>query len=160
MAAEQRRDPLIREQAAATLRWLEAPGHQLLMFDQAEYPGLLSELSDAPPLLFVEGDPDHHHQVAPDHLGVEQRHVAVNHAFFLQPAHPPQRGGGGQPDFVGQLGVGDAGVALEDSQDLAVGRVEFGQGTAAGHIERTITQNRATGLLVRPQTAHLPAIEK
>ncbi|MBU1332957.1 MAG: DNA-processing protein DprA [Gammaproteobacteria bacterium] len=55
--ADARRDPSIRERAQATLAWLDAPQHHLLMWDAPTYPGLLAELSDAPPLLFVAGDP-------------------------------------------------------------------------------------------------------
>ncbi|WP_068828801.1 DNA-processing protein DprA [Pseudomonas sp. BMS12] len=55
--AEPRRSADIRERAAAALRWLEQPGQSLLMWDDLNYPGLLAELSDAPPLLFVAGDP-------------------------------------------------------------------------------------------------------
>lgn len=55
--AELRRSAEIREQAAAALRWLEQPGQSLLMWDSSTYPGLLAELSDAPPLLFVAGEP-------------------------------------------------------------------------------------------------------
>jgi DNA processing protein len=39
------------------LAWLEQPGQHLLMWDQPEYPALLAEIADAPPLLFVAGDP-------------------------------------------------------------------------------------------------------
>lgn len=55
--ADARRSPAIRERAAASLKWLDAPGHHLLMWDDPNYPGLLDELSDAPPLLFIDGDP-------------------------------------------------------------------------------------------------------
>ncbi len=55
--AEPRRSAEVRERAAAALAWLEAPKHHLLMWDDPSYPGLLAELSDAPPLLFVAGDP-------------------------------------------------------------------------------------------------------
>lgn len=55
--AEPRRSASIRESAAAALAWLEQPGHHLLMWDDPGYPALLAELPDAPPLLFVEGDP-------------------------------------------------------------------------------------------------------
>lgn len=54
--AEPRRSAPIRERAAAALAWLEQPGQHLLMWDDAQYPALLAELSDAPPLLFVAGD--------------------------------------------------------------------------------------------------------
>jgi DNA processing protein len=56
--AEARRSPEVREQAAAALAWLEQPKHHLLMWDAPEYPGLLAELDDAPPLLFVAGAAD------------------------------------------------------------------------------------------------------
>ena len=55
--AEPRRSAEIREQATTALRWLEQPRQSLLMWDDPAYPALLAELSDAPPLLFVAGDP-------------------------------------------------------------------------------------------------------
>ncbi|MGL4316003.1 MAG: DNA-processing protein DprA [Pseudomonas sp.] len=55
--AEARRSPAIRERAARALSWLEQPGQQVVMWDAANYPALLAELSDAPPLLFVAGNP-------------------------------------------------------------------------------------------------------
>ena len=55
--AESRRSPEIRERAAVALAWLEAPGHHLLCRGDSTYPALLAELVDAPPLLFVAGDP-------------------------------------------------------------------------------------------------------
>lgn len=55
--AEPRRSAEIRERAAATMAWLEQPDHHLLAWDDPRYPALLGELPDAPPLLFVEGDP-------------------------------------------------------------------------------------------------------
>ncbi|MGE8496973.1 MAG: DNA-processing protein DprA [Pseudomonas sp.] len=57
VCADARRSSKVRECAAQALAWLEAPGQQVLMWDDPTYPGLLAELSDAPPLLFVEGDP-------------------------------------------------------------------------------------------------------
>ncbi|WP_371261971.1 DNA-processing protein DprA [Pseudomonas sp. ML96] len=53
--AEVRRSEDIRERATAALRWLEQEGQSLLMWEDADYPALLAELSDAPPLLFVAG---------------------------------------------------------------------------------------------------------
>ena len=55
--AQARRSPQVRDGASAALRWLERSSHHVLLHDQADYPALLSELSDAPPLLFVAGDP-------------------------------------------------------------------------------------------------------
>ena len=55
--AEPRRAPAIRERAAQALSWLAQPGHHLVMWDEPGYPGLLAQLPDAPPLLFVDGDP-------------------------------------------------------------------------------------------------------
>jgi len=53
--ADQRRSESVRLQASAALSWLEQPDQQLLMWDNPAYPGLLAELDDAPPLLFVAG---------------------------------------------------------------------------------------------------------
>ncbi|HSC84543.1 MAG TPA: DNA-processing protein DprA [Pseudomonas sp.] len=57
VCADARRSAVVRERAAQSLAWLEQPGQQVLMWDDARYPALLAELSDAPPLLFVAGDP-------------------------------------------------------------------------------------------------------
>jgi len=57
ICAEQRRSESIREQARAALQWLDEPDQQVLMWDDPAYPALLAELADAPPLLFVAGDP-------------------------------------------------------------------------------------------------------
>ncbi|MGE8152058.1 DNA-processing protein DprA [Pseudomonas vancouverensis] len=55
--AEARRSAEIRDGASHTLAWLERQGQNLLMWDQSDYPALLAQISDAPPLLFVAGDP-------------------------------------------------------------------------------------------------------
>ncbi|MBT8767354.1 DNA-processing protein DprA [Metapseudomonas boanensis] len=55
--AESRRSPEIRERAAAALAWLKVRGHHLLCWGDPAYPALLAELVNAPPLLFVAGDP-------------------------------------------------------------------------------------------------------
>lgn len=57
VCADARRSAEVRECAGQALAWLEQPGHSLLMWDDPSYPGLLAELSDAPPLLFIDGDP-------------------------------------------------------------------------------------------------------
>jgi DNA processing protein len=55
--AEARRAVEVRDGASHALAWLERPGQHLLMWDQPDYPALLAEISDSPPLLFVAGDP-------------------------------------------------------------------------------------------------------
>jgi len=57
ISAEARRSHEVREGASAALAWLACPGQHLLMWDQPEYPALLAQIDDAPPLLFVAGDP-------------------------------------------------------------------------------------------------------
>ncbi len=51
--------------------------------------------------------------------------VAGDHAGAFQPAHAVGAGRGRQPDLLGQVGDGDASVALKDVQDLAVDTVEL-----------------------------------
>ncbi|WLH52037.1 DNA-processing protein DprA [Pseudomonas tolaasii] len=57
VSADARRSAEIRDGASAALAWLECPAQHLLMWDSPDYPALLSEIEDAPPLLFVAGDP-------------------------------------------------------------------------------------------------------
>ncbi|WP_447901975.1 DNA-processing protein DprA [Pseudomonas serbica] len=57
VCCEARRAPVIRDGASHALAWLERQGQHLLMWDQPDYPALLAQISDAPPLLFVAGDP-------------------------------------------------------------------------------------------------------
>jgi DNA processing protein len=57
VCAEPRRSVEVRERARAALQWLEEPGQHVLMWDDPRYPALLAELADAPPLLFVAGEP-------------------------------------------------------------------------------------------------------
>jgi len=57
VAANARHDSIVRDAATAALRWLEGPDHHLLAFDSPDYPALLNEISNPPPLLFVAGKP-------------------------------------------------------------------------------------------------------
>ena len=41
----------------ASLRWAEQPGAHLIALDDPRYPAALNEIPDAPPLLYVRGDP-------------------------------------------------------------------------------------------------------
>ncbi|MGC5701640.1 DNA-processing protein DprA [Pseudomonas sp. NFXW11] len=52
-----RRSAQVRDDARHALAWLEPAAQHLLMWDQPGYPPLLAQLDDAPPLLFVAGDP-------------------------------------------------------------------------------------------------------
>ncbi|MBT2371464.1 DNA-processing protein DprA [Pseudomonas fluorescens] len=57
VCSEARRSQEVRDGASAALAWLERPAQHLLMWDLPDYPALLAEIADAPPLLFVAGDP-------------------------------------------------------------------------------------------------------
>jgi DNA processing protein len=46
------------EGVAADLAWCETPGQALLFAGDSDYPPLLREIADAPPLLFLKGDAD------------------------------------------------------------------------------------------------------
>ena len=54
--ADARRHPDIRDGASLALAWLQRPGQHLLMWDDPDYPALLAEIPDPPPLLFIAGD--------------------------------------------------------------------------------------------------------
>ena len=55
--ADSRRDESTRDAVTQALAWLEQPQHQVLHLGSADYPALLAEISDPPPLLFVSGNP-------------------------------------------------------------------------------------------------------
>lgn len=57
VSADARRSPQVRDGASEALAWLDRPAQHLLMWDQPDYPALLAQIDDAPPLLFVAGDP-------------------------------------------------------------------------------------------------------
>ncbi|MBF6027816.1 DNA-protecting protein DprA [Pseudomonas sp. P115] len=57
ISADARRSHEIRDGASEALAWLTRPAQHLLMWDQPDYPALLAQIDDAPPLLFVAGDP-------------------------------------------------------------------------------------------------------
>ncbi|WP_449101898.1 DNA-processing protein DprA [Pseudomonas extremaustralis] len=57
ISAEARRSPEVRDGASVALAWLEQPAQHLRMWDEPDYPALLAQIDDAPPLLFVAGDP-------------------------------------------------------------------------------------------------------
>jgi len=44
---------------ASDLDWLAQDQHHLISFNDARYPGLLKQIVDPPPLLYVHGDPDY-----------------------------------------------------------------------------------------------------
>ena len=56
-SSEARRSPELRAASSAAMAWLERPAQHLLMWDDIRYPALLREIDDAPPLIFLAGDP-------------------------------------------------------------------------------------------------------
>ena len=58
--AETQQDALARPDRAALAHgraWLDAPGHRLLAWHDADYPALLRRIASPPLMLFVAGDP-------------------------------------------------------------------------------------------------------
>lgn len=55
--ADSRRDDATRATVEHALAWLEQPQHHLLHLGSPDYPALLAQISDPPPLLFVAGEP-------------------------------------------------------------------------------------------------------
>jgi len=56
--AQARQESGASEQIAATQAWLEQPGNHFIPLTDPRYPQQLLEISDAPPWLYVKGDPD------------------------------------------------------------------------------------------------------
>lgn len=54
-AVERLLTPVAPDSLARTLAWLEQPGHDLLAWDDADYPQALLELGHAPPVLYFTG---------------------------------------------------------------------------------------------------------
>jgi DNA processing protein len=50
--------PIVAERYAATRAWLDAPEHELIAWDDADYPRALLDIGDAPPVLFHVGRRD------------------------------------------------------------------------------------------------------
>ncbi|WP_433692769.1 DNA-processing protein DprA [Herbaspirillum seropedicae] len=49
--------PAVRAQIAATLAWLQQPGHAILTLADSRYPPALLDIADPPLLLYLRGDP-------------------------------------------------------------------------------------------------------
>lgn len=58
LSSDARRSPDIRDGASAALAWLEHPAQHLRTWDDLDYPALLAEIADPPPLLFIAGNPN------------------------------------------------------------------------------------------------------
>lgn len=72
---------------SADLRWLEAKDHHLILWGDPDYPGLLNEIANPPPLLFIRGDKSilNHPQLAivgsrnPTRGGLENARAFASH---------------------------------------------------------------------------------
>ena len=49
-SSEARRNPEVRDGASAAMRWLEGCKQHVLLHDQPDYPALLAEIKDPPPV--------------------------------------------------------------------------------------------------------------
>ena len=76
-------------------------------------------------VLTVEGDLDEDRGSEPDPLAVDRRVVATDDAGVLKSANAAQTGAGGEVDPFGDGGVCHAPVALEQGDDLLVGRIKI-----------------------------------
>jgi hypothetical protein len=56
---------------------------------------------------------------------IQQRHAALDHPGFHQPAHAAQRRGGRSQRTFGQFLVGQSGIGLKQFKQADVGRVEI-----------------------------------
>jgi DNA processing protein len=88
--------------AEADLRWLEADDHHLLALGEPDYPALLAEIPDPPPLLFVHGDP---------------RALSLPQLALVGSRNPTSTGQRAAHDFAAHL----AGAGLAITSGLALG---------------------------------------
>ena len=49
-------DPKVDERVERTLAWLSEPGHEMFAWGDAEYPPLLLQIPDSPPVIYVMGE--------------------------------------------------------------------------------------------------------
>ncbi|BAN45754.1 DNA-processing protein DprA [Metapseudomonas resinovorans] len=138
--AEPRRSPQIRDAAARALGWLKQPGQHLLCWDAPDYPALLAETANAPPLLYVAGDPSLLER--PQLAIVGSRRAS---AAGLDTARAFAR------SLVGGGFVVTSGLALGIDGAAHLGALEAGGGTVAvlGTGLEHIYPNRHRGLAAR-----------
>ncbi len=84
-----------------------------------------AEGGDGGGLVVAQLDADEGLQAEAEALGVDLGAVAGDHPLALQPLHAAQAGRGREVDPLGQLGIGQAGAALEFGQQQQVGAVEL-----------------------------------
>lgn len=90
------------ETVAADLAWCETPGNALLTLNDADYPLLLREITDPPPLLFLKG---------------EASLLALPQVAIVGSRHPSLSGKADAQAFAGEL----AGVGLTITSGMARG---------------------------------------
>ncbi|MFJ3486664.1 DNA-processing protein DprA [Pseudomonas sp. NPDC090202] len=118
-SAEARRSPEVRDGASAALAWLERPGQHLLMWDDPDYPALLAEIADPPPLLFVAGNRD---LLDRPQLGMVGSRRASRPAMDTAAAFARSLGGAGFVITSG-LALGIDGAAHQGALDVGAGTI-------------------------------------
>lgn len=118
-SAEARRSPQVRDGASAALAWLERPGQHLLMWDDPDYPALLAEIADPPPLLFVAGNRD---LLDRPQLGMVGSRRASRPAMDTAAAFARSLGGAGFVITSG-LALGIDGAAHQGALDVGAGTI-------------------------------------
>lgn len=77
-------------------------------------------------LLPVQGDLHEDRCAAAQRRRADQRHIAFDHAFILQPFQAAMTGGWRQADMVGKVGHADPTVGLHLGQNLTINGVKVG----------------------------------
>lgn len=95
-------------------------GHQVALHDLGDFANGGLEGFEARLTLAVQGDTDEDIDRVTGLLLVDQGGIALDQAGFLQGPHAPQTGGFGEADLLGQRGIGDPGVLLQQPEDGSI----------------------------------------
>ncbi|EEG22826.1 hypothetical protein EIKCOROL_02481 [Eikenella corrodens ATCC 23834] len=108
-------------------------GHEVAFEDLRDFQHFAAEFFKNIAGFRMQFDFHEHQQAVAQAGGVEAGMVAADVTVALQSAHTFGYGGGGKADAFGQLGHAQAGIFLQELEDVEVDAVGFFEGGAVGH---------------------------